>query len=53
MNIIKTIQALLKGKKSYFIGTLTVILGLLNGDTQMVMTGLGILTLRAGIENSK
>lgn len=39
----------LSGKKSYIVGILTVILGLLNGDTNMVMTGLGIITLRAGI----
>jgi hypothetical protein len=40
---------LFKGKKAYIVGTLTVILGLINGDTAMVMQGLGIITLRAGI----
>lgn len=39
----------LSGKKSYIVGCLTVILGFLNGDMQMVATGFGIMTLRAGI----
>ena len=39
----------LKGKKAYLVGLVTVVLGLLNGDTQMVLQGLGIITLRAGI----
>lgn len=38
-----------KGKKAFIVGTLAVILGLLNGNTEMVMQGLGIITLRAGI----
>lgn len=39
----------LQGKKTYIIAALTVILGLLNGDTQMVLSGLAMASLRAGI----
>lgn len=39
----------LKGKKAYIVGVLTVVLGLLNQDTQLILQGLGVLTLRAGI----
>ena len=38
-----------KGKKTYIIGILMVILGYLNEDNQMILTGLGLMTLRAGI----
>lgn len=43
------IIAFFSGKKSYIVGILTVILGFMNNDTQMIMAGLGIITLRAGI----
>jgi len=49
MGKLNTIVKFLSGKKSYIVGVLTIILGFLNGDTQMIMTGLGIVTLRAGI----
>jgi len=39
----------LQGKKAYIVGTLTIILGFMNGDMKMVMDGFGIITLRAGI----
>ena len=40
---------ILRGRKTYIIGILMVILGLLNGDNQMVLEGLGLITLRAGV----
>lgn len=42
----------LKGKKAYIVGVLTIILGFLNHNMEMVTTGLGIITLRAGITNA-
>lgn len=42
----------LKGKKSYIVGILTIILGILNGDTETIMLGLTAITLRAGITSS-
>lgn len=41
----------LKGKKTYIVGILMIILGLLNGDQKMIFEGLGFITLRAGISN--
>lgn len=38
-----------KGKKTYFIGFLMIVLGLLNNDTAMIFEGLGLMTLRAGV----
>ena len=39
----------LKGKKTYIVGILFIVLGLLQGDNTMVLEGLGFMTLRAGI----
>lgn len=39
----------LSGKKSYIVGCLMIILGLLNGDNQLILEGLAIISLRAGI----
>lgn len=45
MNILQ----FLKGKKTYIIAILMVILGLLQDDAQMILTGLGMAGLRDGI----
>lgn len=37
------------GKKTYILGTLMTILGLMQGDTQMILNGLTIITGRAAI----
>lgn len=47
--MIQNIIKFFSGKKSYIVGALTIVLGFLNWDITMVMTGLGIMTLRAGI----
>lgn len=39
----------LSGKKTYIVGALTIILGLLNGDNALVLQGLSVITLRSGI----
>ena len=49
VTIMTNIIAFFSGKKSYVVGILTIILGYMNNDTQMIMTGLGIITLRDGI----
>jgi hypothetical protein len=41
---------LLKGKKTYIVGALMIILGFLNGDSKMILEGLGLITLRLGIK---
>lgn len=38
------------GKKTFTIGALMVALGLLQGDNQMVLTGLGFVTLRMSVK---
>ncbi|MBI4136916.1 hypothetical protein HY469_02530 [Candidatus Roizmanbacteria bacterium] len=40
-----------KGKKTYAVGTLMILLGLLNGDKQLILEGIGLITLRAGMKN--
>jgi hypothetical protein len=47
MKIIKSLE----GKKTYIIGILMILLGLLNEDQEMVLQGLGIITLREGIKS--
>ena len=39
----------LKGKKAYIVGLLMIILGVLQSDNNLILQGLGVLTLRAGI----
>lgn len=46
------IITLLKGKKTYIIGALTILLGILQQNTEMIMAGLSMLTLRAGISKA-
>jgi hypothetical protein len=49
--MIFTLKDFLKGKKTYIVGLLMIILGLINNDRQMVLDGLGFITVRAGISN--
>lgn len=46
MSIIKTIWLFFKGKKTYIVGTLMVALALLQGDNNLLLEGLAILSLR-------
>jgi len=39
----------LKGKKAYIVGIITITLGLLNSDQALVLQGISVITLRAGI----
>lgn len=52
MKILNIIREFLQGKKTYLVGILMIVLGLLNGDNQMVLEGIGFITVRAGIANS-
>jgi len=49
MNLIRQIMAALRGRKTYLIGALMVLLGWLRHDPQMILEGLGLSTLRAGV----
>lgn len=46
---VQSILSYLKGKKTYIIAVLMIALGLLQGDNQLVLEGLGLITLRAGV----
>lgn len=39
----------LKGKKTYIVGALMIILGLLTESNELILQGLSVMTLRAGI----
>ena len=47
MNI--KILSFFSGKKTYLIGLAMIILGYYNNDSQMLMEGLAVITLRQGI----
>lgn len=42
----------LKGKKTYIIAVLMIVLGILQGDNQLILEGLAMMTLRAGISKA-
>ena len=39
----------LKGKKTYIVGILLIVLGIIQEDNEMILEGLGFMTIRAGI----
>jgi len=45
-----TIQQLFEGKKTYIIGVLMIILGILQDNNQLILEGIGFITLRAGVK---
>ena len=49
INLIKQFIIFLEGKKTYIVGVVTIALGFAHNDQQMVLSGLGMITLRAGI----
>ena len=52
-NIIIGFLDFLKGKKTYIIAILMILLGFLNNDQKLILEGLGLFTLRAGISKVK
>ena len=46
------LRTALSGKKTYIVGILMIALGLLNGDNQLVLEGLGLITLRQGVSKA-
>ncbi len=39
----------LSGKKAYITGTMMIVLGILTDNHQLILEGIGLITLRAGI----
>lgn len=48
----KELRDFFKGKKTYIIGLLMIALGILQGDNQLILEGIGLMTLRAGISKA-
>lgn len=51
--MIANIIAFLSGKKTYIIGILTVILGILQGNETLILQGITAICLRAGIASGQ
>ena len=51
MKILKGIKNFLTGKKTFIVGLLMICLGILNGENQMVLEGIGLITLRVGVSS--
>ena len=49
----ENLKTFLSGKKTYVVGILMIALGLLQKDNQLILEGLGLLTLRAGISKAE
>jgi hypothetical protein len=50
--LLRSLQTRVKGKKTYVVGALMVLLGILTGDVQMMAEGLAFSTIRAGIAST-
>ena len=49
MKISLNVFSFLHGWKSYIVGLAMIVLGFYNGEYQMIIEGLGLMALRAGI----
>jgi len=49
IGFLKGIRKIASGKKTYAIGLLMIALGILNGDNVLIVEGVALCTLRAGI----
>lgn len=49
----KKIISLVKGKKTYIVGILMIVLGYLQNNNQMVLEGIGFITLRVGLSKTQ
>jgi len=50
---INYIIGLVAGYKTYIVGIIAIAIGLYYGDKELVLTGLGFITIRAGIAKTK
>jgi hypothetical protein len=48
-NFITSAVEYLSGKKTYIVGGLMIVLGLIQGDKQMILDGAGFIFLRGGV----
>ena len=52
MDYINKLTSFFDGKKTYIIGILLVILGVLQNENQTILEGIGLMTLRSGVEKT-
>ena len=50
--LVQTVFNFLSGKKTYILGTLLCIKGILEKNVDEIIAGLGMITLRAGISKN-
>jgi hypothetical protein len=50
--MLKEIIDFLRGKKTYVIGFLMILLGVLQGNNELILEGLGLITLRVGVSKT-
>lgn len=50
MNELTNLVNGLEGYKTYVIGLMMVIVGVYNGDNELILQGVGLITLRAGVK---
>ena len=43
------IKEIFRGKKTYIVGILFILLGIIQGDTALILTGLGFMGLKAAV----
>ena len=51
--MINKVKSLLSGKKTYIVGILMIALGYTSGDNTLILEGLGLISLRAGVAKTK
>ncbi len=51
-NFIIQFGTYLQGKKTYIVGSLMILLGYMTNNNEMILQGLGLITLRMGINNN-
>jgi hypothetical protein len=50
MEFLKQVWDYFKGKKTFITGALMIVLGFMQGDNQMIMEGIGFITLRSALK---
>lgn len=52
LQFINSTYEFLQGKKTYIVGTFMIIIGLNQQNSDLILQGFGLITLRAGISKS-
>lgn len=52
MSFIQSVFSFLKGKKTYIVACLMIVLGWLTNNNQMILEGFGFIALRKGVKDA-